>query len=678
MTMAQPGIDPVTLEVIRNRLESIVREMGDITLRTARSAVVYSGRDFSCGILNHRAELLAVGTSIPIHIFPIVWQVKNTLARFEGDVNPGDIFIGNDPYDGGTHLNDVLIFLPIFHQEQLVAFAANRAHWYDVGGMVPGSISGSTREIYQEGLRIPPIRLGRQDILDRDTLDMILYNVRVPGETRGDIMAQVASCRVAARHMLGLIQRYGKQSVLDHFEEVLDSSERRMRAIIAALPKTTVAHEGYMDNDGVQPDRRRISVKVSVEEDSLHVDYTGTAPQSQGPLNVGLALAHCFAFMGVKAALDPKGHINSGCFRPIRVTAPEGSMLNARAPAPAGGMAEVGQASIFTMAALSRLVPHQVSAEEGAGANHQNLSGMDLRFEDPHRFIYYDYPSGGGGGRVDKDGLDFVRTLRSGNVNAPSIEVLENLFPILYHRHELRQDSGGPGRFRGGMGIVREYRIPSESSLSILSDHAFVPPAGIFGGHPGAVTRWQVIREGKTSTISPQLGSKITAFPLQAGDILHISTQGGGGYGDPLERDPYRVREDVLNEKVSLGQAEAAYGVVLDPQTLEMDAEATRLQRAQLAAQRVYLMAQQGALPVLEGGMRVAWANPALCERGVAEGDMAEAFTSHLPTPIRFRIRFRSDLPPNNLLLDREIWDLLGLTAGERLLWMSLEHLPPS
>ena len=672
MSMARPGIDPVTLEVIRNRLESIVREMGDITLRTARSAVVYSGRDFSCGILNHCAELLAVGTSVPVHILPIIWQVKNTLARFEGDVNPGDIFIGNDPYDGGTHLNDVLIFLPIFHQEQLVAFASNRAHWYDVGGMVPGSISGSAREIYQEGLRIPPIRLGRQDILDRDTLDMILYNVRVPEETRGDINAQVASCRVAARQVLGLIQRYGKQSVLDHFDEVLDSSERRMRSIIADLPQTTVAHEGYMDNDGVQLDRRRICVNVSVEEDSLHVDYTGTAPQSQGPLNVGLALAHCFAFMGVKAALDPKGPINSGCFRPIRVTAPEGSMLNARPPAPAGGMAEMGQASIFTMAALSKLMPDKVSAEEGAGANHQNLSGTDLRFDDPHRYIYYDYPSGGGGGRADKDGLDFVRSIRSGNVNAPSIEVLENLFPILYHQHELRQDSGGPGRFRGGMGVVREYLIPSESDLSILSDHAFVPPAGIFGGYPAATARWQVVREGKTISITPRLGSKITAFPLQTGDILRISTQGGGGYGDPLERDPSRVREDVLNEKVSLEQAEAAYGVVLDPQTLEVDMKATRLQRAQLAAQRVYLTGQRGEEPLMEGGMRVAWANPGLGDRGVVEGDMAEALTAQLPTPIRFRVRFRSDLPPDSLLLDREIWDLLGLTADERLLWRPL------
>lgn len=222
-------------------------------------------------------------------------------------MNPSDIFIGNDPSDGGTHLNDVLIFLPIYYEGEVVAFATNRAHWYDVGGMVPGSLSGSAREIYQEGLRIPPIRLGQQDRLNRDVLDMILLNVRAHEEVRGDIMAQVASCRVAGQHIQRLIPRYGKGPTLDHFDEILDSSERRTRALIGDLPETTVAHEGYMDNDGVEAQRRRIRVKVSVEGDGLHADYTGTAPQSQGPLNVSLALAHCFAFMGVKAALDPKG-----------------------------------------------------------------------------------------------------------------------------------------------------------------------------------------------------------------------------------------------------------------------------------------------------------------------------------------------------------------------------------
>ena len=669
MTTTRPDISPVTLEVVRNRLESIVREMADITLRTARSAVIYAGRDFSCGILDSKAQLLAVGTSIPLHIFPIVWQVRNTIKRFQGDIHEGDIFIGNDPYDGGTHLNDVLIFLPIFHEGEIVGYAANRAHWYDVGGMVPGSISGSSREIYQEGLRIPPIRLGQNDQINRDILDMILLNVRVPEEVRGDMLAQVASCRVAGQHLVGLMGRYGKENLLRHFDEVLDSSERRTRSIIGGLPRTKVTHEGYMDNDGVTTERKRIRVQITVNQDSLHVDYTGTALETQGPLNVGLALAHCFAFMGVKAALDPSGPINSGCFRPIEVTAPAGTMLNASAPSAAGGMAEVGQAAIYTMVALSKLAPETVSAEEGAGANHQNLGGVDMRFDDPHRFIYYDYPSGGGGGRSTKDGLDFVRNLRSGNVNMQSIEVLETLFPIIFHRHELRQDSGGPGRFRGGMGAIREYQTPSDGVFSMLSDHALVPTAGLYGGHPGALGKWEVTRQGEVMSVSPELGSKSTAFPISAGDILRLSTFGGGGYGDPLEREPSRVREDVVDGKVSLEQAREAYGVVLDPDSLELDEAATREQRQRLVGQRIYLNAQRSGEPVMEQGMRVTWVNPALESRGVSDGDMAEAFASSLPNPLRMRVRFRADLPVGGLLIDGEAWEALGLTAGERLLW---------
>ena len=563
----------------------------------------------------------------------------------------------------------MLIFVPIFHEGEIVGYAANRAHWYDVGGMVPGSISGSSREIYQEGIRIPPIRLGQNDQINRDIMDLILLNVRVPEESRGDALAQLASCRVAGQHFIELIRRYGKKNLLRHFDEVLDSSERRMRSIISGLPRTKVTHEGYMDNDGVSAERQRIRVQITVNEDSLHVDYTGTAPETQGPINVGLALAHCFAFMGVKAALDPSGPINSGCFRPIEVTAPRGTMLNASAPSAAGGMAEVGQAAIYTMIALSKLAPQHVSAEEGSGANHQNLGGVDMRFDDPHRFIYYDYPSGGGGGRSSKDGLDFVRNIRSGNVNVQSIEVLENLFPVFFHRHELRQDSGGPGQFRGGMGAIREYQTPSDGVFSMLSDHAVVPTAGLYGAQPGALGKWEIIRQGEVNPISPEFGSKSTAFPIQTGDTIRLSTFGGGGYGDPLEREPSRVREDVVDGKVSVEQAREAYGVVLHPDSQEIDEAATKEQRQRLAGQRIYLSAQRGGDPVMDQGMRVAWVNPALESRGVSDGDMAEVFTSSLPNPLRMRVRFRTGLPLAGLLLDSEAWEALGLADGEQLLW---------
>ena len=673
MERSLPGIDAVTLEVIRNRLDSIVREMGEITLRTARSAVMYSGRDFSCGLLDQNAQLLALGTSMPTHIFPTAWQVQQTLDRFQNDVNPGDIFIGNDPFDGGTHLNDVLIFLPVYRDGRLIAFAANRAHWSDVGGMVPGSISGSAREIYQEGLRIPPIRLGENDQISPDILELILRNVRVPDETRADIMAQVASCRIGGQRIQALTERYALDTVLDHFQEVLESSARRMRAIISKLPKTSVSHEGYMDNDGVQPEQRRIRVTITTEGDNLHVDFSGTAVQSKGPLNVSLVLAHCFALIGVKAALDPSGPINAGCFRPIRVTAPSMSMLNAKAPAAAGGMGEVGQAAIFVLVALSKLVPHQVSAEEGASGNHQNLANTDIRVEGGRPFIYYDYPSGGGGGRSDKDGLDSVRSLRSGNGNISSIEVLENLFPIIFSRYELQQDSGGPGEFRGGLGVIREYRVPSDGTLSVLSDHAIIPPAGIFGGYSGAPSRWEVVRKDRVLEISQEFLSKVTAFPIQSNDLVSMSTPGGGGYGDPLKREPWRVRADLIDGKVSRREAERTYGVVFLSNTAEVDDLATRQRRSELKARSGFLLAScTGDEPLLDGGVRLAWVSTDLAERGVSEGDLAEVFAPQHPPALRLRLRFQPTLPRDTIGLDREALRMLEVSEGDRMLWRRL------
>jgi N-methylhydantoinase B len=667
MTEVRHDIDPITLEVIRNRLESVVREMGEITLRTARSAVIHTGRDFSCCILNRHGELLAVGTSIPLHVFPTVSLVQKLLERFKGDIHSGDIFVGNDPYDGGTHLNDVCIFLPLFHDGELIGLLANRAHWYDVGGMVPGSISVAT-EIYQEGLRIPPIRLGQGDKVNRDMLDLIFRNIRMPEEAEGDLMAQLASCRVADQRISNLIQRYGKQVVLNSFEEILDSGERRIRAIISSLPKGKIVHEGYIDNDGVDPDQRRVRVAITVEQDSIHVDCSGTAPQSRGPLNCGRSLAICLGLMGVKAALDPEGPINSGCFRPIRVTIPKGTMLDPYPPAATSGFAELGLVTIYIVAVLSKLIPQQTSAEEAASANHQSLSGKDSRFDGPKPFIYYDYPTMGGGARMSKDGLECVRNLRSGNVNAQSIEVLEKVFPVLFHCYQLRQDSGGPGKFRGGMGVLRKYSTPSDGGFSMLSDQCFVPPAGILGGYPGAPAKWEILRKGETISISPKFAGKATNFPIRAGDIICIYTPGGGGYGDPLERDPSRVREDVLDGKVSTEEARKTYGVVLDKNISEIDVEATQQQRTKLQALRILLTPQHVEGILVDSGMRVAWVNPGLVTSGFVEREIAEIYSPSHPTSLRIRVHFRADLAPKSIDLDGEVWDILGLTGQDRVL----------
>lgn len=665
-------IDPITLEVIRNRLESIVREMAEVTLRTARSAVVYTGRDFSCGILTKERDLLAVGTSIPIHIFPIMWQVNLTVKKFEKDIKEGDIFIGNDPYDGGTHLNDVLIFMPVYHQGQLIAYAANRAHWYDVGGMVPGSISGSAREIYQEGIRIPPTRLGSKGIVNEEILEIILRNVRVPDQSRGDLLAQVASCKIAISRIQTLLRRYELNNVLNYWQEILNVSEERMRTIINHLPKGYACHEGYLDNDGVDKQQRLIRVRTTVLHDSIHIDYTGTAKESQGPINVSEALAHCFAFMGVKASLDPHGSINSGSFRPITVTVPENSMLNASAPAPAAGTGELGQTAIFVMQALSNVAPDTVSAGEAGSANHQNLFGFDNRHDMPKRYIYYDYPGGGGGGRSTKDGLDFVRSLRSGNVNIQPVEVLESLFPIIFNKYELLRDSGGPGKFRGGMGVIREYQTPSSGNISFLGDHAIVPPTGISLGYAGSAAKWELVRSGKTQLISPTFRSKVTGFVIKNNDIIRISTQGGGGYGDPLAREPEMVLEDYLEDKVSVEQAKEIYGVVIEQSPSKINVEKTKAQRKKLNRQKIVLDLNIKGTPTFSNGIRSAFLNLSNPDIKLIKGSLVQAYARTIHNPIIFRLSDKKSLPLHTLQIDTEAGSLFRLNHGDTIVLQTM------
>jgi N-methylhydantoinase B len=650
--------DPITLEVVENRLDSIVREMSNITQRTARSAVVHSGKDFSCAIFDANAQLLAIGSSLPIHILPMLVALQKTVAQYEDDIAPGDIFIGNDPHDGGTHLNDVLIFIPMFHRGSHMGFACNRAHWADVGGAVPGSISGSATEIYQEGLRIPPMRLGRSNVPDPDILRFIFANVRIPEDVHGDLLAQLASCRVAEQRVGSLVDSYGVDLVKSTTDQILDIAEQRMRARIAALPDGRMSHEIYLDNDGTDPDPVRIRSTVTVTGDSLVVDYTGSADQRAGCINTGYAASSGMAFMGVKAALDPKGPINSGTLRAIEVIAPEGSCLNSRPPAACGGLAELGVAVVATMVAMSGLVPEQVSAEEGASANHQNFDGTDAR-PGRGRYVFYDALSGGGGARAGKDGLDFVRTIRSGNFTMMSTEVLENVFPLVFERQELRPDSGGPGRFRGGLGMTRDYRVLNDGVISVLGDHALLPPAGLEAGQRGAPTRWEVVRGGQASPVSAEFRSK-GAASVRSGDVVRVGTPGGGGWGDPLERDPAAVLRDVIDGKVSRDKAFEQYGVVTTSDPATVDESATVSERNRLRAGRSCTPLERGGEPQFVRGMRTASAAPGTW----AEDTVVEVFVPTRPQPLTVRVSIDPSVAQGAVRLDAEAWSDLRLTDG--------------
>lgn len=667
MNTAQPislragDVDPITSEVVRNRLESAVREMANITLRTARSAVVAAGRDFSCAIFDPQGQLIIIGTSIPPHIMPMLVAMQSTLKLYEGDVAPGDIFIGNDPHDGGTHLNDVAVFMPMFHQGTLIGYAGNRAHWADVGGGTPGSLSGQATEIFQEGLRIPPVRAGRNYELNAEIIRFIERNVRVPHEATGDLKSQVASCRVAQQRLVTIAETYGLDTLLATMDDILDAAERRMRARIAALPDSSVVHEAYLDNDGNADEPILLRAAVTIAGNGLTVDFTGSSGQRRGCLNVGIGTAEGFAFMGVKAALDPKGPINSGTFRPIRVVAPLGSCLNAEPPAACGGIGELGLASILTMATFAGLVPDQVSAEEGASAHHQNLDGVDRR-PGRGRYVYYDAIGAGCGARAGKDGMDYARTLRSGNFTMMSIEALETKFPIVFERIVLRTDSGGPGRFRGGMGITREYRVLEDSLISILSDHSVIPAPGLEGGHRGAPTVWQVVHpDGSTEPVSPRFGSK-GSLRIHAGDVVRLETPGGGGWGDPLAREPARVLKDVAEGRVSPDRAKDDYGVVIDPDQRSIDEVATAALREQLRARNRMVPLLRGGPARLERGMRTAWAAPGSEWKA---GSIVELFVKQRPQALTIRIAQDDGVDPDALRLDSEAWEFMDLDTAD-------------
>jgi N-methylhydantoinase B len=664
--MSRTITDPITLEVIEHRLDSITREMANITLRTARSAVVHSGRDFSCSLFDSNAQLLAIGSSLPPHVMPMVVHLHSILAYYGGDVQPGDIFIGNDPHDGGTHLNDVLVCIPIYSGDDLMGFSTNRAHWADVGGSVPGSISGSATEIFQEGVRIPPMRIGRNDEIDEDILRFLCANVRLPHEVRGDLRSQLASCRVASQRVLELVDTYGVETVKATFAEILDMSERRMRSRIAELPDGTVMHEGYLDNDGTDTDSVLLRSTVTVAGDEITVDFTGSSEQRPGCTNTGLGVSTGYAFMAVKASLDPKGPLNGGTLRPMKVVVPEGTCLNSKPPAACGGLGELGQIMLITMVALSGLVPHHISTEEGASANHQNFDGTDPR--NGNRFVFYDALSGGGGARATKDGMDFVRTLRSGNFTMMSVETLEKMFPLVFVKQELRTDSGGPGQFRGGLGMFREYRALGDAVISVLGDHAHLAPAGVDGGMRGAPTRWQVRRKsGDIVPVSPRFRSK-GALQVAEGDVVRALTPGGGGWGDPILRDPEAVLVDVLRDKVSVDQAHDKYGVVITSSN-KVDTDATLVQRECIEKKRTPTPLERGPAPVLVSGLRVAWVG---ADAPFSEGVIVEIFGPNRPQPLTLSLRSDDQVGSGALRLDAEAWRELGLGDGSESAYVRL------
>ena len=387
-------IDPITRDVIANRLESIPKEMAQIVQHTARSTIIVHGKDFSCGLLDARGELLATPEGSPVHIFPVVAEVQFIQKKFGREIYPGDVFFANDYSEGGTHLNDVLLCSPLFVEDELVAFIAVRGHLVGVGGMSPGSITGAAREIFQEGIRVPTIKLYEQGRLVQSLWEMFLFNVRLPEVNEGDLKALLAGCWMGQKRFREMFDRYGKAVVLAALDEIHDAAERVMRSRIQELPNGTYVHEDYVDNDGVTDDPRMIRVSATVDGDSITMDLTGTAAQSQGPMNMGYGVSTGYSLMAVKIALDPGAQVKHGAFRPVDVVLPPGSMAAAQPPAAVGSTGTTGALVAVGMGALAEILPRSVTAGENTTGNHFYFGGYINRGGKQERFIYYDYPAG--------------------------------------------------------------------------------------------------------------------------------------------------------------------------------------------------------------------------------------------------------------------------------------------
>ncbi len=568
--------DPILLEVLRNAFESSADQMALILMRTAHSPIVRDAMDFSTAICDASGQNLAQGLTTPMHLGSFYDAMRHLISQYQGRIAPGDVFIGNDPYlASGQHLPDIYVIQPVFQAGQLCGWAASIAHHVDVGGMVPGSNSLAAVEIHQEGLRLPFLKLVDRGVLSEPLLDVIAANVRVPDLVLGDIHAQRAACLAGERELSALLERYGARTVIEYGEALQDYSERLARSAIAQIPDGTYRFSDHLDGLGENPEPIEFHVSVVVHGEELTVDWTGTSMQVRGGINTPLSFCKSNVYAALRSIMSSEVPNCHGYTRPIHVIAPEGSLLNARYPAPCGARGITGYRIVDCIfGALAQAVPDRVAADGAGGSTLPSFSGWDGQ----KRFVFSECVMGTWGATSSHDGQEGVPHMASNQANVP-IEMIESDYPIRIERYGFVPDTGGAGEYRGGLGLVREYRMLSgDIYFGVRSDKCFHPPHGLFGGHTGAPAANR-IRSARGDQVLPPMPMQPIA--LHEGDLYRHVMAGGGGYGDPYDRDPERVRADVLDGKITVGHAREAYGVVLrnEPQS-PVDIQATRALRA--------------------------------------------------------------------------------------------------
>ncbi len=552
----QFSVDPVTLEVLRNSFEMIAEEMSANLIRTSYSPNIKERKDSSCALFDPFGQLVAQAENIPVHLGAMPRAVKAVLANYDvGEINPGDAIIHNDPYEGGVHLPDITMVSPVYDDDEvLVGFVANRAHHADVGGAYSGSLSAKSKSIFAEGLQIPPVKLTEGDSINEDILRFILDNVRTPQEREGDIRAQIAANYTGRKRLRETVREHGRDKILCVYSDVLLYSEKRMRKRIMDLPDGRYRASDYLDDDGLGNEDLKIEVELEIKDDEIRVNYEGTCPQVEGPVNAPIAVTESATYYSLRAATDPSIPPNQGCYRPISVGVPERNLLNPSKPAPVvGGNLETSQRIVDVV--LSALAEAGI-ASIPAGSNG---SMNNVTFGKPGKgagagFTFYETIGGGIGGRPDKDGVDGIQCHMTNTRNTPA-EVIEQSYPLRVERYELREDSSGAGKFRGGLGLRRDIRVlEGETEFSLLSERRRHRPRGIKGGKPGVSGEDTLIREAEEESIPGKM-----TLELNAGDVISIRTPGGGGYGDPRDRNKDRIEKDLKEERESPAKVEKDY-----------------------------------------------------------------------------------------------------------------------
>ncbi len=545
------AVDAISLEVFKNLFISVSEEMGVALQRTAYSSNIKERRDYSCALFDSAGQMVAQAAHQPVHLGAMPASVQAALDTFPPALRPGDMVILNDPYLGGTHLPDITLVAPVYIEltpeiapevtsgetppktkgKELVGFVSNRGHHADVGGMTPGSLPLST-ELYQEGLIIPPVKLARGGRINQAVVQLICRNSRTPEERKGDLAAQVASIRVGERRLQEITQRYGIAETQEHMAALLDYSERVTRRAIRDIPNGVYRVLDYMDDDGLTEQPVPIRVAITVADDSMTVDFTGTSPQRPGCINAPQAVTVSACLYVIRCVVGDEAPANQGCLRPLEIITPRGTLVN---PEPqhgvAGGNVETSQRiTDVLLAALAQALPNLIPAASQGTMNNLLIGGHDLNRDKP--FVYYETIGGGMGARPNQDGISGIHTHMTNTLNTP-IEALEFAFPLRMKRYALRRGTGGAGKFSGGDGIVRDVEFLAPARVTILSERRKYTPQGLHGGHHGQPGENVLLRGGYEEV---RLAGKET-LDVEAGDVLSIRTPGGGGWGKPEDRD---------------------------------------------------------------------------------------------------------------------------------------------